>query len=56
MDEADGARLSYSMNYAKVYSQNVENKNISIDSSLFGSIDATAEVLVSMIRRKFNLA
>jgi biotin carboxylase/cytidylate kinase len=56
MDEADEARLSYSMNYAKVYSQNVENKNISIDSSLFGSIDETAEVLVSMIRRKFNLA
>jgi acetyl/propionyl-CoA carboxylase alpha subunit/cytidylate kinase len=56
MDEADGARLSYSMNYAKVYSQNVENKNISIDSSLFGSVDETAEVLVSMIRRKFNLA
>jgi biotin carboxylase/cytidylate kinase len=56
MDEADEARLSYSMNYAKVYSQNVENKNISIDSSFFGSIDETAEVLVSMIRRKFNLA
>jgi acetyl/propionyl-CoA carboxylase alpha subunit/cytidylate kinase len=56
MDEADEARLSYSMNYAKVYSQNVENKNISIDSSLFGSVDETAEVLVSMIRRKFNLA
>jgi acetyl/propionyl-CoA carboxylase alpha subunit/cytidylate kinase len=56
MDEADGARLSYSMNYAKVYSQNVVNKNISIDSSLFGSATATAEVLVSMIRRKFNLA
>ncbi|MCL1817803.1 MAG: cytidylate kinase family protein, partial [Spirochaetaceae bacterium] len=54
MDDADGARLSYSMNYARVYSQNLENKNISIDSSLFGSIDETAEVLVSMIRRKFS--
>ncbi|MCL1818673.1 MAG: cytidylate kinase-like family protein, partial [Spirochaetaceae bacterium] len=56
MDDADEARLSYSMNYASVYSQNLENKNISIDSSLFGSIDETAEVLVSMIRRKFSLA
>jgi len=56
MDEADEARFSYSMNYAKVYSQNVENKNISIDSSLFASVDETAEVLVSIIRRKFNLA
>jgi biotin carboxylase/cytidylate kinase len=56
MDEADEARVSYSLNYAKVYSQNVENKNIAIDSSLFESVDETAEVLVSMIRRKFNLA
>ena len=56
MDEADEARLSYSMNYAKVYSQTLENKNILIDSSLFGHVDETAEVLVSMIRRKFNLA
>ncbi|MDR0760199.1 MAG: cytidylate kinase family protein [Treponema sp.] len=56
LDDEDEARQSYTMIYAEAYSQNLENKNISIDSSLFGSVEETAEVLVSMIRRKFNLA
>lgn len=52
----DEARESYSLNYAKAYSQNVNNKDILIDSSLFGGVDETAEVLTAMIRKKFNLA
>jgi biotin carboxylase/cytidylate kinase len=56
LDDEDETRQSYNRIYAEAYSQNLENKNISIDSSLFGSVEETAEVLVSMIRRKFNLA
>ncbi|MDR0623824.1 MAG: cytidylate kinase family protein [Treponema sp.] len=56
LDNEDEGRQSYNMIYAEAYSQNLENKNISIDSSLFGTVEETAEVLVSMIRRKFNLA
>jgi acetyl/propionyl-CoA carboxylase alpha subunit/cytidylate kinase len=56
LDEADEVHESYSMAYAEAYTQNLENKDISIDSSLFGSVEETAEVLVSLIRRKFNLA
>lgn len=52
----DEARKSYGFNYAKVYSENVEYKDILIDSSLFGSVEATAEVLAAMVRQKFNLA
>lgn len=54
--EVDEARKSYSMHYAKSYSEDVMNKDILIDSSLYGGVDETAEVLVAMIRRKFNLA
>jgi acetyl/propionyl-CoA carboxylase alpha subunit/cytidylate kinase len=56
LNDEEGTRQSYNMIYAEAYSQNLENKNISIDSSLFGTVDETAEMLVSMIRRKFNLA
>lgn len=54
--EVDEARSSYSFHYAKTYSESMEHKDILIDSSLYGGIDETAEVLVAMIRRKFNLA
>lgn len=54
--DVDEARESYSLNYAKSYSENVNYKDILIDSSLFDGVDETAQVLVTMIRKKFNLA
>jgi acetyl/propionyl-CoA carboxylase alpha subunit/cytidylate kinase len=56
LDDEEESRQSYNMIYAEAYSQNLENKNISIDSSLFGGVEETADALASMIRRKFNLA
>ncbi len=56
IEEVDEARKSYSMHYAKEYSEDVKNKDILIDSSLFGDIDETAEIIVEMIRKKFKLA
>ena len=52
----DEARQSYSMHYAKTYSENVNYKDILIDSSSFGGVDETAKVLADMVRKKFNLA
>lgn len=54
--DVDEARHSYSMHYAKTYSDNVSLKDILIDSSSFGGVDGTAEVLVDMVRKKFKLA
>lgn len=51
----DEARSSYILHYAKEYSEDFTNKDILIDSSLYGSVDETAEVLVKMVKRKFNL-
>ncbi|GHV63796.1 hypothetical protein AGMMS49587_14840 [Spirochaetia bacterium] len=56
VDELEEMRRSYSINYANAYSVNLENKDISVDSSLFGGVDETAEALAALIRRKFNLA
>lgn len=52
----DEARRSYSMHYAKEYSEDITNKDILIDSSLYGSVDETADVLAKMVKRKFNLS
>lgn len=54
--DVDEARESYSLHYAKRYSEDVTCKDILIDSSLYGGVDETAEVLVAMVKRKFNLA
>ena len=54
--DVDEARESYSLHYAKRYSEDVTCKDIQIDSSLYGGVDETAEVLVAMVKRKFNLA
>lgn len=54
--EVDEARQSYSMHYAKTYSEDVNHKDILIDSSTFGGVNETAKILVDIIRRKFNLA
>ncbi|MBU9728007.1 ATP-binding protein [Diplocloster modestus] len=54
--DVDEARESYTLHYAKTYSENILYKDILIDSSLYGSVDETAEILVAMIRRKFHLA
>ena len=56
IEEVDEARASYNMHYAKAYSENVEYKDILIDSGLYGSVEDTADILVTMIRKKFNLA
>lgn len=52
----DEARQSYNMHYAKQYSEDFTNKDILIDSSLYGSVDETAEILTQMVKRKFNLS
>lgn len=54
--DVDEARQSYSMHYAKTYSENVILKDILIDSSSFGGVDETAKILVGMVRKKFKLA
>lgn len=54
--DVDEARHSYSMQYAKTYSENVSLKDILIDSSSFGGVEATAEILADMVRKKFKLA
>jgi len=48
--DVDEACRSYSMHYAKTYSENVLHKDILIDSSTFGGVDETAKVLVDMVR------
>lgn len=52
----DEARRSYAMHYAKEYSEDFTNKDILIDSSLYGSVDEAAHVLTKMIKKKFNLS
>lgn len=54
--EVDEARKSYNLQYAKAYSEDITYKDILIDSGLYDNIDETAQVLVSMIRNKFNLS
>ena len=56
IEDVDDARESYNMHYAKAYSENVEYKDILIDSGLYGGVEDTADILVTMIRKKFNLA
>ena len=56
IQSVDEARRSYNMHYAKTYSEDIANKDILIDSSLYDGVDNTAEVLVEMVRRKFNLS
>lgn len=56
IENVDNARKSYIMHYAKAFSEDVKNKSILLDSSLFNDPDETADVIVEMIRRKFKLA
>ena len=52
--EVDEARKAYHMNYAGYLPDDKNHKDILIDSSILG-IDGTAEYLVELVKRKFDL-
>lgn len=56
MAEVDEARNLYNLHYAKAYSDDVTCKDLLIDSGSFGDMDATASMLATLIKGKFNLA
>lgn len=56
IESVDNARKSYNMHYAKTFSEDVRNKDILIDSSMFDDIEDIADIVVQMIRKKFKLA
>ncbi len=51
--EVDKARRQYHLRYAKYAPENLEAKNILIDSSSLG-VDGTAEYLAELVKRKFQ--
>ncbi|SEW44520.1 cytidylate kinase-like family protein [[Clostridium] fimetarium] len=51
--EVDKARAAYQMRYAKYLPEDINHRNILIDSSFMG-IDATAEYLAQMVKIKFE--
>jgi len=51
--EVDKARAAYQMRYAKYLPEDINHRNILIDSSFMG-IDATAEYLAVMAKKKFE--
>ena len=56
IQSVDEARHTYTMHYAKTFSEDVSSKDILIDSSLYGNVEEAAAVLVDMVKKKFNLA
>lgn len=52
--DVDKARKAYHRHYAGIDPMNSENMDIMLNSSLFG-VDGTAEVLVEIIKRRFEL-
>jgi cytidylate kinase len=53
IQEVDRARLQYHKRYAKYEPQDINYKDILINSSLLG-VDGTAEYLVDMVKKKFD--
>lgn len=56
MKEVDDARASYNLHYAKAYSDDVTCKDLLIDSGTFNDMDITAQMLGTIVKKKFNLA
>ena len=54
IQDVDEARDSYHIHYSGFKPNNINFKDIMIDSSLLG-VDGTAECLVNIIQKKFNL-
>ena len=53
IQEVDRARLQYHKRYAKYEPEDINYKDILINSSLLG-VDGTAEYLVDMVKKKFD--
>lgn len=54
LDETDKSREEFNQYYAKCSATDINMKNILMDSSILG-VEGTAEVLVDIVRRRFNL-
>lgn len=54
LDETDKSREEFNQYYAKCSATDINMKHILIDSSVLG-VEGTAEVLVDIVKRRFNL-